>query len=94
MRQKLRLPAGCCCGAIGVVFRDVLARETTIPRWRDLLGMFRRLEAQGSVRGGRFLSGFGGEQFAIPEAVVSLRSWRAAHPYRGGTGHRGCSRSS
>ena len=57
----------------GVVFRDVLERETTIPRWRDLLGMFRRLEARGSVRGGRFVNGFGGEQFAVPEAVASLR---------------------
>jgi ATP-dependent Lhr-like helicase len=60
----------------GVVFRDVLERETTIPRWRELLGMFRRLEARGSVRGGRFLSGFGGEQFAVPEAVASLRESR------------------
>ncbi len=61
----------------GVVFRDILERETTIPRWRELLGMFRRLEAQGGVRGGRFLNGFGGEQFALPEAVVSLRESRA-----------------
>ena len=60
----------------GVVFRDVLERETTIPRWRELLGMFRRLEARGSVRGGRFLSGFGGEQFAVPEAAASLRETR------------------
>ena len=60
----------------GVVFRDVLERETTIPRWRELLGMFRRLEARGNVRGGRFLSGFGGEQFAVPEAVASLREMR------------------
>jgi ATP-dependent Lhr-like helicase len=60
----------------GVVFRDVLERETTIPRWRELLGMFRRLEARGNVRGGRFISGFGGEQFAVPEAVVSLREAR------------------
>ncbi len=57
----------------GVVFRDVLERETTIPRWRELLGMFRRLEARGNVRGGRFVNGFGGEQFAVPEAVASLR---------------------
>jgi ATP-dependent helicase Lhr and Lhr-like helicase len=59
-----------------VVFRDVLERETTIPRWRELQGMFRRLEARGAVRGGRFLSGFGGEQFAVPEAVASLRETR------------------
>jgi ATP-dependent Lhr-like helicase len=64
----------------GVVFRDVLQRETTIPRWRDLQGMFRRLEARGSVRGGRFVSGFGGEQFAVPEAVTSLRETRLHMP--------------
>jgi ATP-dependent helicase Lhr and Lhr-like helicase len=64
----------------GVVFRDVLQRETTIPRWRDLQGMFRRLEARGSVRGGRFVSGFGGEQFAVPEAVASLRETRLHMP--------------
>jgi ATP-dependent helicase Lhr and Lhr-like helicase len=64
----------------GVVFRDVLERETTIPRWRDLQGMFRRLEARGSVRGGRFVSGFGGEQFAVPEAVASLRETRLHMP--------------
>jgi ATP-dependent Lhr-like helicase len=61
----------------GVVVRDVLARETTTPPWRELVGMFRRLEARGIVRGGRFVSGFGGEQFALPEAADSLRANRA-----------------
>ena len=56
-----------------MVFRDALPRESTIPRWRDLVGIFRRLEARGEVRGGRFLSGFGGEQYALPEALESLR---------------------
>jgi len=51
-------------------------RETTIPRWRELVAMFRRLEARGSVRGGRFVNGFGGEQFAVPEAVAGLRESR------------------
>jgi ATP-dependent Lhr-like helicase len=60
----------------GVVFRDLLVREETMPRWRDLLGIFRRMEARGEVRGGRFLSGFGGEQFALPQAVESLRESR------------------
>ncbi len=60
----------------GVVFRDLLAREETMPRWRELLGIFRRMEARGEVRGGRFLSGFGGEQFGLPEAVESLREMR------------------
>ncbi|MGB6131486.1 MAG: DEAD/DEAH box helicase [Acidobacteriaceae bacterium] len=60
----------------GVVFRDVLARETTAPPWRELVGMFRRLEARGVARGGRFVSGFGGEQFALPEAADALRAGR------------------
>ncbi len=60
----------------GVVFRDVLARETTVPTWRELVGMFRRLEARGLVRGGRFVSGFGGEQFALAEAADALRANR------------------
>ncbi|MHB1937568.1 MAG: DEAD/DEAH box helicase [Acidobacteriaceae bacterium] len=57
----------------GVLFRDLLKRETTMPRWRELLGVLRRLEARGEVRGGRFVSGFSGEQYALPEAVESLR---------------------
>jgi ATP-dependent Lhr-like helicase len=61
----------------GVVFRDLLVRESNAPKWRDLLGVLRRLEARGEVRGGRFLSGFGGEQFALPKAVESLRASRS-----------------
>jgi ATP-dependent Lhr-like helicase len=57
----------------GVVFRDVLARETLAPAWRDLLVVLRRMEAKGEIRGGRFVSGFSGEQFARPEAVDLLR---------------------
>jgi ATP-dependent Lhr-like helicase len=57
----------------GVLFRDLLVRESNAPKWRDLLGVLRRLEARGEVRGGRFVTGFGGEQFALPEAVESLR---------------------
>ena len=60
----------------GVVFREVLARESNLPKWRELLLMFRRLEDRGEVRGGRFVSGFLGEQFALPEAVESLRAMR------------------
>jgi ATP-dependent Lhr-like helicase len=60
----------------GVVFRDLLARETITPPWRDLLMTFRRMEAQGEIRGGRFVSGFVGEQFARPEAVELLRAIR------------------
>ena len=60
----------------GVVFRDLLARETLAPPWRDLLVALRRMEARGEIRGGRFVSGFLGEQFARAEAVDLLRSVR------------------
>lgn len=60
----------------GVVFRDVLAREALAQPWRDLLVHYRRMEMAGEVRGGRFVSGFVGEQFALPEAVESLRAMR------------------
>jgi ATP-dependent Lhr-like helicase len=59
-----------------VVFRDLVARESNIPKWSALLRMLRRLEDRGEIRGGRFVTGFGGEQFALPEAVESLRAWR------------------
>ena len=60
----------------GVLFRDLLTRESNAPKWRELLNILRRLEARGEVRGGRFVSGFGGEQFALPEAVTSLHASR------------------
>ncbi len=60
----------------GVVFRALLERESGLPPWRDLLYEYRRLEARGEIRGGRFVSGFSGEQFALPEAVGSLRELR------------------
>lgn len=53
----------------GVVFHQVLKRETLIPPWRELLYVYRRLEARGEIRGGRFVAGFSGEQFALPEAA-------------------------
>ena len=64
----------------GVVLRDLMERETSVPRWRELLPVLRRLEARGEVRGGRFISGFSGEQFALPEAVESLRASRTRSP--------------
>jgi ATP-dependent Lhr-like helicase len=60
----------------GVVFKRVLARESSAPAWRDLLMVYRRLEARGEIRGGRFVSGMSGEQFALPEAVGQLRAIR------------------
>ncbi|MCU1271485.1 MAG: dependent helicase, Lhr family [Acidobacteriaceae bacterium] len=60
----------------GVVFRDLLVRESNLPKWRELQLAFRRLEARGEIRGGRFVDGFLGEQFALPVAVESLRATR------------------
>jgi ATP-dependent Lhr-like helicase len=60
----------------GVVFRRVLDREAGLPPWRDLVRVFRRLEARGEIRGGRFVSVHSGEQFALPEAVGLLRELR------------------
>jgi ATP-dependent Lhr-like helicase len=61
----------------GVLFRDLLTRESNTPKWRDLLNILRRLEARGEIRGGRFVSGFSGEQYALPEAMESLRAGRS-----------------
>jgi ATP-dependent Lhr-like helicase len=63
----------------GVLFRDLVIRESNVPRWGVLLGMLRRLEDRGEVRGGRFVSGFSGEQFALPEAAESLPNARNRH---------------
>jgi ATP-dependent Lhr-like helicase len=60
----------------GVVFRRLLDREGKLPVWRDLLRVYRRLEARGEIRGGRFVAGFSGEQFALPEAIPLLRKAR------------------
>ncbi len=62
----------------GVVFRRLVERETTLVPWRDVLRVYRRLEARGEVRGGRFVGGFSGEQYALPEAVGALRAVRRA----------------
>jgi ATP-dependent Lhr-like helicase len=60
----------------GVVFRILLQRESHLPPWRDLVRVYRRLEARGEIRGGRFVAGFGGEQFAASDAVGRLRAVR------------------
>jgi len=60
----------------GVVFRDLLAREWLPETWREVHRALRRLEARGDVRGGRFVSGFTGEQFALPSAIPLLRRER------------------
>ena len=58
----------------GILFRDLLTRESNAPKWRDLAPILRRLEARGEIRGGRFVTGVSGEQFALPEAADSLRA--------------------
>jgi ATP-dependent Lhr-like helicase len=60
----------------GVVFRRLCQRETNPAPWRELAAVYRRLEARGEIRGGRFVSGMSGEQFALPEAVERLREVR------------------
>jgi ATP-dependent Lhr-like helicase len=64
----------------GVVFRELTLREEFPFKWRELLNAFRRLEDRGEVRGGRFVDGFLGEQFALPGAVESLRAARHIEP--------------
>ncbi len=61
----------------GVLFPELLAREPMAPSWRDLVRVLRRLEARGEIRGGRFVSGFIGEQFALPETIETLRTSRS-----------------
>jgi ATP-dependent Lhr-like helicase len=66
----------------GVVFRDLLEREPGAPRWFDLLQVLRRLEARGEIRGGRFISGVAGEQFALGDTVRLLRQLRDEGPQK------------
>ena len=64
----------------GVVCRRVIAREANAAPWRDLTRVYRRLEARGEIRGGRFVAGLSGEQFALPDAVERLREVRRSAP--------------
>jgi len=64
----------------GVVFRDLLVREPGAPSWFDLLQVYRRMEARGEIRGGRFLTGVAGEQFALGDTVRQLRRLRDEGP--------------
>ena len=63
----------------GVVFRDVAARENLAVPWRDIIWALRRMEARGTIRGGRFVAGFSGEQYAHPDALDVLRAVRKSH---------------
>jgi ATP-dependent Lhr-like helicase len=64
----------------GVMFRRLLARESTSVTWRELIRVYRTLEARGEIRGGRFVSGMSGEQYALPDAVQRLREVRRSVP--------------
>ncbi len=64
----------------GIVWRDLVMREALAPSWRELLYVYRRMEARGEIRGGRFVGGFVGEQFALPEAVDMARAVRRKAP--------------
>jgi len=76
MSDEMRAIARIFLNRYGVVFRKLLERESFSPPWRDLVRALRLLELRGEVRGGRFVSGVTGEQFALPEAVASLRDTR------------------
>ena len=74
--EAIELQAWALLRRYGVVFRRVLARETNAATWRELARVYRRLEARGEIRSGRFVTGMSGEQFALPEAVERLREVR------------------
>jgi ATP-dependent Lhr-like helicase len=76
LETRAEAAAGQLLARYGVVFRDLVARETLALPWREILRALRRLEARGTARGGRFVTGFVGEQYALPEAVEALRHTR------------------
>jgi ATP-dependent Lhr-like helicase len=74
--EAIELQAWTLLRRYGVVFRRLLTRETNAATWRELARVYRRLEARGEIRSGRFVSGMSGEQFALPDAVERLREVR------------------
>src|SRR5207248_6007840 len=77
MREAVEHVARALLNRYGVVFWRLLEREADwLPPWRDLLRVYRTLEARGDIRGGRFVAGFSGEQYALPDAVGMLREVR------------------
>ena len=74
--EAVELQAWTLLRRYGVVFRRLLTRETNAATWRELARVYRRLEARGEIRSGRFVTGMSGEQFALPEAVEQLREVR------------------
>jgi ATP-dependent Lhr-like helicase len=79
-RDRVERAARVLLRRYGVICRRLLERETLAPAWRELLSIYRRLEARGEIRGGRFVDGLSGEQFALPEAVGRLRATRRESP--------------
>jgi ATP-dependent Lhr-like helicase len=79
-QDKSEIQAWALLRRYGVVFRRMLTREPAAAPWRDLARVYRRLEARGEIRGGRFVNGMSGEQFALPEAVERLREVRREGP--------------
>ncbi len=75
-REALESYARTLLRRYGVVFRKLLARESNVPAWRELAMVYRRLEARGEIRGGRFVAGVAGEQFAMADAIPLLRAVR------------------
>jgi ATP-dependent Lhr-like helicase len=78
--EAVRAMAWTLLSRYGVVFRRLLARESNGVTWRELLRVYRTFEARGDIRGGRFVSGMSGEQFALPDAVDRLRELRRSGP--------------
>jgi ATP-dependent Lhr-like helicase len=78
--EALEVAAWSLLRRYGVVFRRLLPREAGAPPWRELARVYRRLEMRGDIRGGRFVSGMSGEQFALPDAVEQLREVRRTAP--------------
>ena len=78
--EEIDLVARTLLNRYGVVFKRVLERESALPPWRYLLWAFRRMEARGEIRGGRFVAGLSGEQFALVEAVAALRKIKKQRP--------------
>jgi ATP-dependent Lhr-like helicase len=77
--EAIELQAWALLRRYGVVFRRLLTRETNAGTWRELARVYRRLEARGEIRSGRFVTGMSGEQFALPDAVERLRETRRIH---------------
>jgi ATP-dependent helicase Lhr and Lhr-like helicase len=78
--RAIELQARTLLRRYGIVCRRILARETNLPPWRALARIYRQLELSGEIRGGRFVSGLSGEQFALPDAVERLREVRRTAP--------------